>query len=369
MGLLMVCSWKKANGRISAMSITAWWVNNDARRFTGLILFRQPLEGMCDLPMHPSCFEIFQRMSMRRFGKVDLGGLWYWREVCVPHLIYGSTAIMLIPNKDDSTFEINDREEEDIWRTDESRVWTRFDGFPQPTDLGIVLQDEYECHPGTEYLAADPMNIPGLDGLIKSGSEGRVSDVAFSSPRTASTARDVFSTLPIELRRTIAELLPGKDVANLRIASANFTELPQSYFHHLIKTEMPWVWEVEDLHANEVNWYGLWRKLAAADGGSYEDEKKRVWARRQLKMLTDRAKAELERQGGEKEPSDRVKLLDAATEKAKEEVMNVFRILNRQGVWPDKKATELRGLRNRRRIYCDIERILTHIQGLQDVDG
>jgi hypothetical protein len=276
---------------------------------------------------------------------------------------------MLIRNKADPTFEINDREEEDIWRTDESQLWTRFDGFPQPTDLGIVLQDEYECHPGTEYLAADPMNIPGLDELIKAGSEGRVSDVAFSPPRTASKTRDVFSTLPIELRRTIAELLPRKDVANLRIASANFTELPQSYFHHLIKTEMPWVWEIEDLHASEVNWYGLWRKLCTADGGSYEDEKKRVWARRHLKKVTDRAKAEVERQGRERENSEWVKLLGAAIEKAKEEVMNVFKILNRQGVWPDKKATELRGLRNRRRIYCDIERILTRIQVLQEMRG
>jgi hypothetical protein len=89
MGLLIVCSWKKASGRISAMSIKAWWVNSDAMRFTGLILFQRSLEGMCDLPMHPSCFEIFKRMSMRRFGKVDLDGLWFWRDVCVAHLIFG----------------------------------------------------------------------------------------------------------------------------------------------------------------------------------------------------------------------------------------------------------------------------------------
>ena len=252
-----------------------------------------------------------------------------------------------------------------MWRIDESQVWTRFDGFPQPSDLGIVLQDEYECHPGTEYLAADPMNIPGLDELIKAGTEGRVSDIAIHLPRESSQSQNVFSTLPIELRRLLAESLPRKSLANLRIASATFTELPQSYFHHLVKTEMPWVWEIEDLPANEVNWYGLWCKLSAADGGSYEDEKKRVWARRQLRQLIDRVEADLERQGVDRESSEWHKLSKEGTEKAKEEVMKVFRVLNRQGVWPDKRATELRGLRNRRRIYCDIETTLTRIQHLQ----
>lgn len=196
------------------------------------------------------------------------------------------------------------------------------------------------------------MDVPGLDELIKFGSEGRVSDIAFSSPRTAPTTRDVFSTLPVELRRAIAESLPRKDLANLRIASATFTELRQSYFHHLIKTEMPWVWEIDALPADEVNWHGLWCKLSAADGSSYGDEKKRVWARRYLRTLFDRSAAG-----------------DLNREEAPAEVMRLFRILKQRGTWPDTKATELRGLRNRRRIYGDIERILTAIQDERDESG
>ena len=37
--------------------------------------------GYADLPMHPSCFEMFKRMSKARFGTVDIDGLWKLREV------------------------------------------------------------------------------------------------------------------------------------------------------------------------------------------------------------------------------------------------------------------------------------------------
>jgi hypothetical protein len=34
------------------------------------------------LPFHPTCFEIFNRISMDRLGQVDANGLWsYWRGV------------------------------------------------------------------------------------------------------------------------------------------------------------------------------------------------------------------------------------------------------------------------------------------------
>lgn len=35
------------------------------------------------LQFHPTCFEIFKRVSMARFGRVDVHGLWKWRtDVC-----------------------------------------------------------------------------------------------------------------------------------------------------------------------------------------------------------------------------------------------------------------------------------------------
>lgn len=269
----------------------------------------------------------------------------------------------------------NDLSPKDPWTADTSRAWTRFDGLPQPTDLGIVLEYvmskanlspmEYSCQPGTEYLATDPMSVPGLESLIQSGSEGRTSDIVFKLPKDEPPTPDVFSKLPIELRRMIAEALPSKDFGNLRIASAAFTEVPQSYFHNRIKREMPWVWEIDSLPlpANEVNWFGLWTKLASADGGSYEDEKKRVWARRQLRQLKDRVERMID---GEETGENQAGMYEQAMESGKEHIMKQFRALKDVGMWKnDKKATELRGLRNRRRIYCDVEEMLTRIRELR----
>ena len=262
-----------------------------------------------------------------------------------------------------------------VWAEHSPRTWTRFDGIPQPTDLGIVLRDEvysrldvrmvvrYMHEPGTEYLAVDPVNVPGLDELIVAGSQGRVSDIALSSPRASVQAQEVFSVLPVEIRKIILKALPRKDVVNLRIASSTFTEVPQSYFHYLIKAEMPWIWEIDSLSAQEVNWHGLWCKLSAADGGSHVDEKKRVWARRQYVQLEDRTEFMLD---NDETRENQATKYQQAMEIGKNHIMKQFRVLNKMQFWGnDKKATELKGLRNRRRIWRDIDGILDRVEEMQ----
>ena len=78
----------------------------------------------------------------------------------------------------------------------------------------------------------------------------------------------------------IVDLLSRRDVANLRLASLSFVQLPQTYFHQLVKTEMPWVWEIESLQPNQIDGHELWRKLSAADGGPCKDEEERKWGAR-----------------------------------------------------------------------------------------
>jgi hypothetical protein len=169
--------------------------------------------------------------------------------------------------------------------------------------------------------------------------------------------------LPVEIRRLITEALPRKDVVSLRVASSSFTELPQSYFHHLIKAEMPWVWEVDSLSAQEVNWHRLWCELSAADGGSYVDEKKRVWARRQLKQLRDRVELMLD---NDETGENQAKMYQQAMERGNEHIMKQFRVLKKTGYWEnDKKATELKGLRNRRRIWSDLDGILDRVEEMR----
>lgn len=130
---------------------------------------------------------------------------------------------------------------------------------------------------GTEYLAANPVNIPGLETLIEN-CEDAASDVVFSQlPESSPSARDPFQLLSPELRIMLLDLLESKDVANLRLCSKVFSQLPRSYFRRLIRREMPWVWEIDDLQASRrsIDWYSLWNRLAVADGGDCSDEKAR----------------------------------------------------------------------------------------------
>ena len=152
-------------------------------------------------------------------------------------------------------------------------------------------------------------------------------------------------------------------MVNLRIASASFTEVPQSYFQRLIQRDMPWVWEVESLPAKEVNWYNLWMNLASADGGSCEDEKKRLWARRQLMQLTERIERMLD---DDETVENQAKACADAGTQGREHIMKQWRALKGIGMWKnDKKGTELRGLRSRRRIYGAIEQILDRIDRIK----
>jgi hypothetical protein len=180
-------------------------------------------------------------MSLHLFGTVDIDGLWLLRS-----------------SKGD---------------------YPRFTGFDERKDVTIVGEQWYYHLPGTEYLAANPVEIPELTRLIKSHTESS-SDVVFIN-LDGSTARDPFHVLSPELRAMLLEMLEPRDVANLRLSSKAFSQLPQTYFKHLIRREMPWVWELQDIHSaietrRGINWFSLWNALFAADGGSCADEKNRA---------------------------------------------------------------------------------------------
>jgi len=180
----------------------------------------------------------FKRMSVHFFGTVDIDGLWLLRS-----------------SKGD---------------------YPRFTGFDERKDVTIVGEQWYYHLPGTEYLAANPVEIPGLTRLIGSHTETS-SDVVFRS-LNGSKVRDPFHVLSPELRAMLLEMLEPRDVASLRLCSKAFSQLPQTYFKRLIRRKMPWVWELQDIHSGSkrgTDWFGLWNALSAADGGSRADEKNR----------------------------------------------------------------------------------------------
>lgn len=186
----------------------------------------------------------FERMSIQRFGAVDIDGLWLLR------------------------------------RTKGDNMNPRFPGFDERKDVTIVREQWYRHVRGTEYLAANPVDVPDLTSLIESHTDIS-SSVVFNPPVGAATAgrHDPFDALPPELCAMLLEMLKPRDVANLRQSSRAFLQLPQAYFKHLIRREMPWVWELREGDSEPtqgIDWFALWNKLSASDGGSCADEKERA---------------------------------------------------------------------------------------------
>jgi hypothetical protein len=85
--------------------------------------------------------------------------------------------------------------------------------------------------------------------------------------------QDLFLQLSIETKATIISCLQDgfesfQAVARLRLSSRAFKQLPQSFYRSLTVTLMPFIWEVQDLIAEErtVDWQKLWKRLSRADG-------------------------------------------------------------------------------------------------------
>ena len=180
----------------------------------------------------------FKRMSIERFGTVDIDGLWLLRST----------------NGD----------------------YPRFADFEERNDVTLVGQQWYRHVRGTEYLAANPIDIPKLRDLLESQRQ-QSSDVVFEPLVASKSAKDPFQALSPELRALLLELLASSDVANLRLSSKAFSQLPQTYFKHLIRQEMPWVWELHDTNSGiepkrGLDWFALWWHLWTNDGGYCGDE-------------------------------------------------------------------------------------------------
>ncbi|KAM0802346.1 hypothetical protein BDR22DRAFT_803521, partial [Usnea florida] len=182
-------------------------------------------------PFHPTCFEMYRKVSRARTGEVDTEGLfspWYNRED-----IFGDRIVM------------NASESEVCWRHE----------------------------PGRESFVADPIKVPGLQKLLEPpespaskrvsfGSSDRLDDSQVEDLPTPSSIRtvtqDIFTVLPAEITTIILDCLGSKDIANLRLATPVYRQLPTALFRRLFWEEMPWLFEVNELDMARVDWSNLY---------------------------------------------------------------------------------------------------------------
>lgn len=121
-----------------------------------------------------------------------------------------------------------------------------------------------------KYLAANPVDIPGFQELVRgctdvSTEEENSQSLSKSSWQQSvgidSSKLDLFSTLPNEILTEIIWYLSSRDIANLRLATRSYRYLPDILFKHLIRTEMPFFWEIDELQSGQTDWSQLYAKL------------------------------------------------------------------------------------------------------------
>ncbi|KAI6773007.1 hypothetical protein HG530_003965 [Fusarium avenaceum] len=247
----------------------------------------EPLQEYA-IPFHPTCFEIFKRASICRYGSIDVEGLMQWWQV-------GSS-------------------------------YNDFADFPRDPAVKMAHEQWWRHNRGDEYLAANPCFVPGLESILSSTQVLEKVDKDYSrltptaiSPKT--TSMDLFSCLPPEIRLSILSLLDFKDVANLRLTSRVFLQLPKSLFHQLTISNTPWLYE--------------------------------AWSSLPLSFWATTSPAELERNPEPPRmprPTTSVTLLDVA----KTDWFHLQTGIRRN--WQ-----KLPGLQNRRRIWKDCEEILDRV--------
>lgn len=220
--------------------------------------------------------------------------------------------------------------------------------------------------PGTEYLASNPLDSICIENIIGSCvSVGLPSnDPLMAGQATGlhtSTSSDPFQALPGELLIMILSSLGQHDIANLRLSSRMFRHLPQQVFATLIKKDMPWAWEAHNLKG-QIDYHQLWRKLSAASLGNGVSDKQRQY----LGQIRDGKIASIKSyhiSSGLEDQDDVREINTAATEQA----IALYEHEKSTGKGPAfllHQETEIKELRNRRRIWKDLEEITDRISRL-----
>ncbi|SMY29086.1 unnamed protein product [Zymoseptoria tritici ST99CH_1A5] len=187
------------------------------------------------MPFHPWCLEVYLRAALAQKGRVDVDGLGEW--------------------------------------------WEQSDrlGGPDEVERCMALetcQGQWWDHEKEfAFLIMDPLKDEGLMRILNEAREVEdgfdPSQSAFSerhSPRPATDEQhDPFLTLPPELLQHILTLLPTPSIGAARTVSRAFTHIPISFFHHLLRKDFPWIWEVDAATSVALPRYSKWTQKVVDD--------------------------------------------------------------------------------------------------------
>ncbi|KJY02213.1 hypothetical protein TI39_contig78g00006 [Zymoseptoria brevis] len=286
------------------------------------------------LPFHPWCWEVYLRAALAQKGIVDVDGLGEW--------------------------------------------WEQSDRLGGPDEVERCMALEtcqgqwWDHEKELAFLIMDPLKDEGLMRISKQAAEVDdgfdASHSAFaerkSPPRTTDEQHDPFLALPPELLQHILTLLPTPSIGAVRTASLAFTHIPISFFHHLLRKDFPWIWEVDPDTSTALPTYSKWTQKVVDDAAREPESDT-------FDPMDDGAGSQ-EDGGGTQEAE-----VAAAVEPAeRNEGYNIPPVLPRFHTnWfklyaaLKKAGDSIPGLKNRERIWRDCGQILKKIDEMRVKDG
>jgi hypothetical protein len=289
------------------------------------------------MPFHPACLEVYKRLSSLTIGKIDINLLTSW------------------------------------WSLEAE--YNNFHEFPRHPDVSSCSDQWWRHIKGTEYLVANPLYIPKLRNIFEAATDTAPNfsprDGAFTILESTKgpSHTDPFHRLPVELRTEVLDHLSSKDIASLRLASRVFCQLPVSYFQTLLRHECPWLWEAWPTGAHPKNGsYPKWAYMTGAEVAEKTSRHEKDFAI--LRDYCDIIKKDMPECASE---------IDAAYEVQRQAIEDAHQVhIEREETRPfylhpartnyftlytliTRHWAQLRGLRNRERIWKDCEEILRRV--------
>lgn len=252
------------------------------------------------------------------------------------------------------------------WRNSEFDYDSR-DSFPRCKEVKSSQKQWWFHQPGTEYLIANPLDVPGLPEILLAAVENQESDASYDpsyeiessqSPTkrpvpSHNSQADFLSVLPAEIRLMIIDYLDSSDIASLTVASKAFTELPNTVWYRLVRREMPWLWEAWD-ESECIHSPSMWTNMQTAELKSMIRLRKFYVEGLLVDWYTER--------DAEKAAEHRYPMTVTMPDQVKLPIRNTdWRrvLLQIQRNWD-----MLKGLQNRQRIWTDVEEIIRRIRKL-----
>lgn len=232
------------------------------------------------------------------------------------------------------------------WRNAEFS-WDDFHSFPRVGEVSSAQEQFWRHDPGSEYLTANPLYVPCLPSLLAAAGENSIHRSLDVSRTREQGGRANLESLPLDIRLLIVGLLDSADITSLRIASTAFTNLPNSLWYQLVRDEMPWLWEAwEDGETEHTP--SPWTVMTANE----------------IKLLLEERKHYSNILAKESMPVNGMLDYLLPNPSARPDTRLPRRNTNWHQVYVQIKQNwdRLKGLRNRQRIWEDVEEVMRRIK-------